>query len=490
MRPTRLVRTTAFKLALIYIALFTTSALVLLGVVWWTTAGFMERQTAEVIQAEVQGLAEQYRTGGLTGLRRAIEERGAAQPDRASIYLLVDPFLQPVAGNIDGWPQVRSSSDGWLRFTVETEGKARRAERHRALGRGYRLGPGFRLLVGRDIEERLHLQGLVVRAIGWGMGLTLLLGLAGGVLMSRQLLRRVDAINRTTRGIIDGDLSRRIELTGSRDEFDQLAANLNAMLDRIERLLEGMRQVTDNIAHDLRTPLNRIRSRIEVALLADPDSAGSAREVLQATLRDAEELIGTFNALLAIARAEAGAPEAGTEPLDLAALTRDVAELYQPLAEDKGLGFAVEANGRPVVRANRHLIAQALANLIDNAVKYTPSGGAVRVEAGIGSGRRPTLLVADTGPGIPEEQRERVLERFVRLDQDRSTPGNGLGLSLVRAVARLHGAALRLEDNAPGLRVTIAFPEAEKATADERGGRRGEPAPTTPTTPAAEAVGA
>ena len=492
MRPIRLVRTTAFKLALIYLALFTTSALVLLGVVWGTTAGFLERQTAEVIQAEVQGLAEQYRTGGLTGLRRAIEERGAAQPDRASIYLLVDPFLQPVAGNIDGWPQVRSSPDGWLRFTVETEGKARRAERHRALGRGYRLGPGFRLLVGRDIEERLHLQGLVVRAIGWGIGLTLLFGLAGGVLMSRQLLRRVDAINRTTRGIIGGDLSRRIELTGSRDEFDQLAANLNAMLERIERLLEGMRQVTDNIAHDLRTPLNRIRSRIEVALLANPDSAESAREVLQATLRDAEELIGTFNALLAIAKAEAGAPEAGTEPLDLAALTRDVAELYQPLAEDKGLGFVVEAGGdRLIVRANRHLIAQALANLIDNAVKYTPAGGAVRVEAGIGSGRRPTLLVADTGPGIPEEQRERVLERFVRLDQDRSTPGNGLGLSLVRAVARLHGAALRLEDNAPGLRVTIAFPEAEEATADERGGRRREqPAPATPATSAVEPVGA
>ncbi len=468
MRPTRLLRTTAFRLALIYLALFSTSALVLLGVIGWTTAGFMERQTAEVIQAEIQGLAERYRTGGLNGLRREVAQRSAAQPDRAGVYLLTDTFLQPVAGNIPDWPQVRSSPDGWLRFTIPAGAKG--PERRRALGKGFHVGPGFRLLVGRDIEDQLRLQALIVQAIGWGVALTLLLGLAGGYLMSRQLLRRVDAINRTTRGIMDGDLSRRIELAGSRDEFDQLAANLNAMLERIERLLEGMRQVTDNVAHDLRTPLNRIRSRIEVALLSDHDPE-NARELLQATLRDAEELIGTFNALLDIAKAEAGAPETGMAPVDLAAVTRDVVELYQPLAEDKGLSLAVEAERGPLlVRANRHLIAQAIANLVDNAVKYTPPGGSVRVEARRGR-EGPTLLVADTGPGIPEEQRERVLERFVRLDRNRSTPGNGLGLSLVRAVARLHGAALRLEDNTPGLRVTLTFARAAAesvAAADQR----------------------
>ncbi|HET6470167.1 MAG TPA: HAMP domain-containing sensor histidine kinase, partial [Geminicoccaceae bacterium] len=447
--PSRLLRTTAFKLALVYLALFSLSAVILLGLIWWFTAGFMQRQTAEVIQAEVQGFAEQYRTAGLPGLRRMVERRAAAEPVHGGIYLLTDTFLQPVAGNVDGWPQVRERKDGWLRFTFTGRGEgAAEPERRQALGKAFRVGPGFHLLVGRDIQDRLRLQATILRAIGWGLGLTLLLGLAGGFLMSRQLLRRVDAINRTTSGIMAGDLSRRIELTGSRDEFDQLAANLNAMLERIERLLEGMRQVTDNIAHDLRTPLNRIRSRIEVALLSEPDALG-ARELLRATVRDADALIHTVNALLDIAKAEAGGPDEGVAPLDLAAVTRDVAELYQPLAEDKGLAFAVGTDDALPVRAGRHLVAQAVANLLDNAVKYTPAGGRVMVEARAAPAG-PTLLVADTGPGIPEDQRERVLERFVRLDTGRSTPGNGLGLSLVRAVARRHGATLRLDDNAPG----------------------------------------
>jgi signal transduction histidine kinase len=360
--PTRLLRTTAFKLALIYLALFSLSAVILLGLVWWLTAGFMERQTAEVIQAEVQGLADQYRTAGLTGLRRVVERRSAADPVHGGVYLLTDTFRQKVAGNIDGWPQVRETGDGWLRFTFGARpaagegGGAAAPERRWALGKAFAVGPGFHLLVGRDLEDRLRLQATILRAIGWGLGLTLLLGLAGGFLMSRQLLRRVDAINRATAGIMAGDLSRRIELTGSRDEFDQLAANLNAMLERIERLLEGLRQVTDNIAHDLRTPLNRIRSRIEVALLSEPDALG-ARELLRATVRDADALLQTFNALLDIAKTEAGGPDEGAAPLDLAAVTRDVAELYQPLAEDKGLAFVVETDGSLRVRASRHLVA-------------------------------------------------------------------------------------------------------------------------------------
>jgi signal transduction histidine kinase len=263
-----------------------------------------------------------------------------------------------------------------------------------------------------------------------------------------------------------GDLSQRIELRGSRDEFDQLAGNLNAMLDQIERLLGGMRQVTDNIAHDLRTPLNRLRSRIEVALLQEPGRA-ETRDLLGATLADAEAMIGTFNALLEIARAEAGSERTRFETVDLDALGRDLADLYGPLAEDKELTFELCCAPGAQLRANRHLLAQALANLLDNAIKYTPPGGHV----GLAIGRAadgPTITISDSGPGIPEGDRERVLQRFIRLDGTRSTPGNGLGLSLVDAVAKLHGATLTLDDNRPGLKVSLAFRDRRE---DREGGR-------------------
>jgi signal transduction histidine kinase len=252
-----------------------------------------------------------------------------------------------------------------------------------------------------------------------------------------------------------GDFSQRIALRGSRDEFDELAANLNAMLDQIERLLAGMRQVTDNIAHDLRTPLNRLRSRIEVALLREPGRAES-RALLEETLADAEAMIGTFNALLEIARAEAGSERGALEEVGLEALGHDLDELYRPLAEDKGLAFEFRCAPGLRIRANRHLLAQALSNLLDNAVKYTPKGGRVGLAIERGPSG-PMVTVADNGPGIPHADRERVLQRFVRLDATRSTPGNGLGLSLVDAVAKLHRAELTLADNRPGLRVSLAF---------------------------------
>jgi signal transduction histidine kinase len=274
-------------------------------------------------------------------------------------------------------------------------------------------------------------------------------------MMSRGMLGRVDEINRTTRRIMAGDLGQRIALSGSRDEFDQLAANLNAMLDQIERLLQGMRQVTDNVAHDLRTPLNRLRARIEVALMGNPDRVES-RAVLEQTLVDAEAMIGTFNALLDIARAEAGSDRAAFEPVDLAKLSQDLAELYGPLAEDKDVAFERACPADARVRANQHLLAQAVANLLDNAIKYTPAGGWVRLSVENGP-RGPAITVVDSGPGIPVDQRERALERFVRLDATRSTSGNGLGLSLVNAVAKLHGARLVLGDNRPGLSVRLEF---------------------------------
>ena len=392
-----------------------------------------------------------------------IEQRSAAQPHRASIYLLTDPAGGWVAGNIDRWPDAQPGEEGWLTFPVAVQPDGQRTENRRAVAQSFRLRGGYRLLVGREVEERLQLQTRIKHALSWGLGLTLLLGLAGGLLMSRGLLRRVDVINRTTEQIMAGDLSQRIAMRASRgDEFDQLASNLNAMLEQIERLLNGMRQVTDNIAHDLRTPLNRMRSRIEVALLSD-DGGEALRPVLEQTLRDAETMIGTFNALLDIARAEAGSERAAFEEVDLTALVDDVVDLYQPLAEDKGQTIESRIAANQQLDANRHLLSQALANLLDNAIKYTPEGGRITITVTDG----PAIMVADSGPGIPEGERGKVLERFVRLDEARATSGNGLGLSLVHAVAKLHGARLVLEDNQPGLRVRLDFADAH-GKKDER----------------------
>jgi signal transduction histidine kinase len=451
----RLLETSTFRLALIYLASFGISALALLGFLYYATAGFMARQTEETIQAEIVGLAEQYRAEGLDRLRDVIQLRSERQPHRSSIYLLVDAHGQRVAGNLDRWPDVRPGPDGSLTFAIEVSPDGETVEQRRARAASFLLDDDFRLLVGREVEDRLQIEAQIRRTLGWGLALTLLLGLAGGFVMSRGMLGRVDAINRTTRRIMAGDLSQRIALKGSRDEFDQLAANLNAMLDQIERLLGGMRQVTDNIAHDLRTPLNRLRSRIEVALLQEPGRA-ETRALLEATLADAQAMIATFNALLDIARAEAGSERGGFEEVDLAALGRDLADLYRPAAEDKQLTFEYRCAPGLQMRANRHLLAQAVANLLDNAIKYTPPGGRVRlqVERGLSG---PVIAVADDGPGIPEAERQRVLQRFVRLDGTRSTPGNGLGLSLVDAVAKLHRAELTLTDSRPGLKVSLAF---------------------------------
>jgi signal transduction histidine kinase len=448
----RLLETSTFRLALIYLALFGVSALALLGFLYVRTAVVMQQQTEDTINAEIVGLKEQARTLGLPGLTKAIAQRSAANPNLASVYLLTNPLGEPIAGNLDSWPTNVPRLEGMARFKIGVSDGQNTSYRG-ALAKGIPLPQGYHLLVGRDIESLLTTQSLIQKAIGWGVGLTLLLGLVGGFLMSRGMLRRIDAINRTTRRIMAGDLSQRISRKGSRDEFDELAGNLNEMLDQIESLLDGMREVTDNIAHDLRTPLSRMRSRLEVALMADPDGA-AAHKALEQTLVDADAMIQSFNALLSITRAEAGSERAAFEQVDLSEIGRDLADLYGPLAEEKGLTFTTSCPPGLTLQGNRHLLAQALANLLDNAIKYTPAGGRVTLAGQPG----PVIIVADTGPGIPSAERERVLGRFVRLDKDRSTPGNGLGLSLVKAVAKLHGARLTLEDNNPGLRVRLALP--------------------------------
>jgi signal transduction histidine kinase len=456
---TRLVYTNTFRLAALYLALFAASVLSLLLFIYFSTADFVERQSEETIEAEITGLREQYDQHDFAGLVEIIRGRSAAQRNSGSLYLITDAALNPIAGNLTAWPEARDLRLGWITFPVLLKRSNGGKEESTALASVFVLSGGFHLLVGRDLSDANAFRWRVARTMLWAALLTLAMGVGGGLVMTRNMLRRVDAVNRTSERIIHGDLSQRVPLTGSGDEFDQLAANLNAMLDRIERLMQGMRQVTDNIAHDLRTPLARLRARLEVTLLERPDAQRYA-EALNQTIAEADGLLGTFNALLSIAEAEAGSRRDTLAVVDAAEIARSVAELYEPVADEKGLTLTVAVDETLPVNGDRHLLSQALANLLDNALKYTPQGG-VSLSAHR-QGELVRIEVADTGPGVPEDRRESVFDRFVRLEGSRSTPGNGLGLSLARAVARLHGGEIRLEDNNPGVRALLTLPTAER----------------------------
>ncbi len=455
MSPSRLLRTSTFRLALIYMALFGVSVLLLLGFIYFTTAGYVSRQTDEAILAEVSSLAEQYRQRGLDGLASTIAQRAARNPRGHAVYLLLDPIGRRIAGNLDRWPTEFGGDERWIDFFIQDPDSPRR-DSYRARGHKIALPGGFQLLVGQDVQEQQRLRQLTIEALTWGTALTFALALIGGALMSRATLQRVEAINRTSREIIGGHLGRRIPTRGTGDEFDQLAQNLNAMLDQIELLMSSIRQVSDNVAHDLRSPLTRLRSRLELARLQTGDADRGA--LIDELISDVDMLLSTFNALLRIAEIESGNRRAGFAAVEMEPLVRDAIELYEPVAQEKRQSIDARlAKGLSVV-GDRHLLSQAVANLLDNAIKYSPPGGSIVVSTE-DSGNGAVLSVSDSGPGIPPEFRDKVLERFFRLEASRSSPGSGLGLSLVAAVAKLHGARLHFEDNNPGLRVVLAFPE-------------------------------
>ena len=430
----------------------------LLAYVYWNTAGFLSRQTDEAVQAEITGLAEQYAQGGLPLLVQTVIQR--SRDPGQSLYLVLDPAGRVLAGNLDARPDVQPGPDQWVDFVYKRR-TLDGTELKRARARVFLLADNFYLLVGRDVQERREIENLITSALIWAIVLTVALGLAGGLFMSRNMLTRVDDINRSSRDIMQGDLSQRLPIAGTGDELDQLARNLNAMLDQIEALMTGMRQVTDNIAHDLRSPLNRLRNRLEVTLMQDT-SPEEYRHALERTIAEADSLLTTFNALLMIARAEAGSLREAMTEVDPAAVALDSAELYEPVAEESGFRIVVDAQPDLKLRGNRELLVQAVANLLDNAIKHGKPERAetepVITVSAHDDGGRILLAVADRGPGIPEAERGHVLERFVRLEASRNTPGSGLGLSLVAAVARLHGGRIALEDNGPGLKVVLSFP--------------------------------
>jgi signal transduction histidine kinase len=449
----RLVRTHAFRLAALYCLVFAASMTGVLFFVYWTTADFVERQTEATLDAEVTGLAEQYAQQGLSGLVQIVAARSAGDRGDGMLYLVTNPDGRPLAGNISGVPAGVPSRAGPIAFSIEIRTKGA-TETHQARGVLFAIPGGYRLLVGRDISDAAAFRNRVRTTLLWSGLVMLCVGLLGGTLMSRNMLRRVEQVNRTAERVIAGNLSDRVPRRGTGDEFDQLAANLNGMLDQIERLMTAMREVTINIAHDLRTPLARLRARLELTLIGNADAAAQG-DAVRAAIDEADRLLATFNALLSIAEAEAGAGRFAGERLDLGEVAGAVAELYEPVAEERGFALQLDSTPGATVRGDRHLLSQALANLIDNALKY--GGGTIAIGVGQRDGRA-AIEVSDRGPGIPEADRDSVFDRFVRLEPSRSTPGNGLGLSLVRAVARRHDASVTLGDNRPGLKVRIEFP--------------------------------
>jgi signal transduction histidine kinase len=461
----KLLRTTAFQLTLVYLVVFALFASFLLGYFAFNTRRLINEQIAAIVNDEIQLLQGQYNQAGIRRLVAIVEVR--SRRPGSSLYLVTTPIGEGLAGNVGSLEPGVLESEGWVETAYRRLEEPESTE-HNALVRVLRLPGGIRILVGRDLEERERMFHIVALAGRWSVAIVIVLGIIGGLFVSRRVLRRVDAMTGTAQTIMAGDLTGRLPVIGSGDEFDRLALNLNGMLTRIESLMRGLKEVTDNVAHDLKTPLTRLRNRCEAALRSAKSDA-EFRRVLEQTIEESEGLIRTFDALLMIARAESGEVREGMAEFDAAEVARDVGELYEPLAEDKGLTLEVDAKQHAAVKGNRELVSQALANLVDNAIKYAapvekPPGvngerSGIKVIADAEADRI-VLTVSDRGPGIPSDDRSRVVDRFVRLERSRSLPGSGLGLSLVSAVARLHGGELKLEDNAPGLRARITLPRA------------------------------
>ncbi|MFM8747221.1 MAG: ATP-binding protein [Aestuariivirga sp.] len=451
----KLLSSSTFRLAALYLVLFALSVSALLGYVYWNTAVLLERQTDETIRAEVQALADQYRLRGLSGIIDTIQRRSSDQG--GAVYLLTAPGGQRIAGNLNSLPPMPQDEATWIEFPLAVEKNAVR-ENHVARAFHTDLAGGFQLLVGRDVEALRQFATIIRQTIYYALAIAAVLGLGGGLLMSRNFLKRVDAITAASRTIMAGNMAGRMPVAGSNDELDRLALALNEMLEQIESLMAGMKEVSSNVAHDLKTPLTRIKAQVEAALRSN--SPDDYREALERTVDESDRLLDTFNALLSIARAEAGQARQGLVPIDVSALIADVVELYEPMAEEAGGRLSSDAAPGLMVIGDRQLLAQALTNLVDNALKYGARDGETpEIEV---SGKieddKVVITVADHGIGIPAEDRGRVTERFVRLDSSRSKPGNGLGLSLVSGVMKLHKGSLVLADNHPGLAARLVLP--------------------------------
>ncbi len=472
MRLPPIMKTTAARLSALYLLLFGACAVALVFYMTSVSVRILAAQTQETINEETSSLVRAYERGGLLFLVRVVEQR-ARQPG-ANLYLVADPNGRILSGNVESLQPGVLETTGWTErpFVYQRYGEgsgvppntgppgsAASTGPHEAIAVIMRLPNQMILLVGRDLGEPERFRKVVQRALILALGF---MG-AGAFLIwffvGRTALRRIDSVSEASARIMGGDLSGRLPVTGAGDEFDRLSENLNTMLSRIAILNEGLKQVSDNIAHDLKTPLTRLRSRAEAAL-ASAEGTDDYRDALQATIAESDQLIRTFNAILMISRLEAGYSAESAESLDLAAVVADVVDLYEPVAEETGVAIEAHVKGPLPVSGNRELTAQALSNLVDNAIKYSAGQGAsprVIVSASR-TGGEVRVSIADNGPGIPAEDRQRATERFVRLEKSRSRPGSGLGLSLAKAIMTFHGGRMELDDAMPGLKVTMVFP--------------------------------
>lgn len=458
---TSLFRSYAFRRVFLAICLVAGSGIVTLAFVYWRTSTLITQNIDNSLRDEMFELAQRFRDSGLSALTNAIAVRTAGAMAGKSKYLVVDPRSKVLVGRIAGWPQPIRDLEKWA-DGVTIVGTSHDGNGALIRFLGAPLPGGYRLAIERDMTEWGRFKKVIEEAILGGLVLTLILGVCCGILVTRRLLGRLDKVNATTERIMGGKLNERIPLDGSGDEFDQAAANLNRMLDQIAQLVSGMREVTDNVAHDLRHPLARLRNHLEMAMTCER-GGHDLRNVLQKGIDEADKILETFNALLCIAQLESGTVSNSLTTVDLSTVATDAAELYEPLCEQRGLMLSMACEAGVEIIGSRDLLSQAAVNILDNAVKYTPAGGTIAINVGQDSAGS-WLIVSDTGPGIPEDKQEAVLSRFVRLDESRSTPGTGLGLSLVAAIAGFHGAILELDDNDPGLIVRLAFPERKRRT--------------------------
>jgi signal transduction histidine kinase len=430
---------------------FAIGAAALIYAVDFAVSRVVDGSTDNLIEAEVQGLREQMLVLSRGDFIELVEQRSQDQDVRGAVYLMVDPQLRPVAGNVPAWPKI-NAKEKWFLFKVSVPFGDETRE-HEMRARYFALPGGYQMLVGHDVQERQDVKSLMMRGLVAAVVLTLLLGLGGGFWMGRRILAQAGAMSAVATQIMRGDLSQRLPVRDADDEINTLAREINSMLDKIEQLTLGMRTVLDSAAHDLRTPLNRLQATAEGAMTTlTPGSA--ERRVLERVTNEVDQMRSTLDALLRIALAETGT--VARENVDLSELVASVVELYAPVSEERGIVLESSVAAGAQVQGNRQLLAQALANLLDNAIKFTPDGGHIRVVLD-GSGSAPQVIVEDNGPGIPADKREMVLGRRVRLDEARKFPGSGLGLSLVAAVTKLHGAHLVLDDAGPGLKVSLKF---------------------------------
>lgn len=449
-------RSSTLQLALVCVALFSAAVFLLLGYVYWSTAGYLRSRSDHLISAERALLVETYDRAGRDSLAAAIVGRIAEPRLEDGVYLLADASFSIIAGNLQSWPAALHGAAGWGNFRAP-EWKPNAAERPLLRATYNTLPDGSHLLVGRDIDDLDEFVETINTALAWGVALMFVLAGMAGVSVTRRTVGRIEAINATSREIMRSGLGRRIPLRGTRDEWDQLAENLNAMLQRIEELMQENKQVSDNVAHDLRTPLTRMRGRLERAYHGERDS-GRDRVLIGDTIQDLDQVLRTFSSLLRISQIEAQGRRAGFCVVNLAEIVGQVGELFDAAAEERGCRITLTGGATVPVLGDRDLLFDAMSNLLDNAIRHGGPGEIV-VEVAEDT-TDPAVSVADRGPGIPPDAHKHVFKRFYRLERSRSSPGNGLGLSLVAAVAQLHDARIEMADNHPGLRISVRFPPA------------------------------